>query len=303
MLVKKSIYKLKKNILLGISGDSGSGKSIFSEDFNKVIGNKNFLSLDGDGEHKWERGNKKWEKFTHLDPRANKLHNQFEMLKILNNGKSVFKSDYDHRTGKFTPSYLVKPKKFIVLNGLHSYYLPRTRKIIDLKIYMSPEEKLRKKWKIDRDQNLRNKSKDSVISEIKRREFVRKKYIIPQMQYADIIFSYGLKPGSNLNSKINDNNLNLKVTLNGDIMLNQLLKNIEKSKALKFSYDYSSDLDKQEIIFDGEISDKTISNLAKRNIDNLSGLIPNNPLWLKNYRGLRQLFILLVINNFLNNDM
>ena len=82
-----------------------------------------------------------------------------------------------------------------------------------------------------------------------------------------------------------------------------LTKNIEKSKALKFSYDYSSDLDKQEIIFDGEISDKTISNLAKRNIDNLSGLIPNNPLWLKNYRGLRQLFILLIINNFLNNDM
>ena len=141
---KNSVYKFKKTITIGIGGDSSSGKTFFSDDLKKLIEKNKFLSLDGDGDHKWERGDKQWKKFTHLDPRANKLHSQFDMLAILKSGKSFFKSDYNHFTGKFTNSYLVKPKKFIALTGLHPYYLPKTRKIIDIKVYMNPQENLRK---------------------------------------------------------------------------------------------------------------------------------------------------------------
>ena len=33
-------------------------------------------SGEGDGDHKWQRGDSNWSKFTHLDPKANFIHKQ-----------------------------------------------------------------------------------------------------------------------------------------------------------------------------------------------------------------------------------
>ena len=78
---------------------------------------------------------------------------------------------------------------------------------------------------------------------------------------------------------------------------------MKKIKSLKLSHDFSKDLKKQEIIFNGEIPSKAILNLAKNNIETLSEFISGNTLFLNNYRGLRQLFIMLMINNFLKNEI
>ena len=45
----------------------------------------------------------------------------------------------------------VEPKDFIVIAGLHPFYLPKLRKNIDLKIYIDTDDKLRRHWKIIRD--------------------------------------------------------------------------------------------------------------------------------------------------------
>ena len=297
-------YKYKKIITAGIAGDSGSGKSLFASDFENIIGEKNFLLLEGDGEHKWEREDEKWKEFTHLNPMANKLHNQFEMLKILTRGKSVMKSNYDHAIGKFTSPFVIKPKKFIILDSLHPFYLPKARKKIDIKVYMNPEENLRKKWKITRDKNLRKYKSEKVEKEIKRREPDKQKYILPQIQYADIIFSYLLKTNKNFNDEIdeiNEKDLKLKISLEADVFLDELLEDFAKIKSLKFYHDYSIDLKKQEIVLDGDISNEHIMTLAKKNVNNLSEIITEKAIWHNNYRGLRQLFILLMINNQFKN--
>ena len=190
---KNSVYKYQKYLLIGVGGDSGSGKSFFSKDIENLVGFKNLLSLESDGDHKWEREDLKWKNFTHLNPQANKLHNQFEMLKVLKDGKSVMKSDYDHARGKFKKLYKIEPKKLIFLNGLHPYYLPKSRKIMDIKIYMNPDENLRIKWKLKRDKVDRGYKSKNILAELKRRKFDRNKYIIPQKEFADLIFSYSLK--------------------------------------------------------------------------------------------------------------
>lgn len=294
-------YRYKTLITIGIAGDSGSGKSIFASDFKKIIAEKNYLLLEGDGEHKWEREDKNWKKFTHLNPMANKLHNQFEMLKTLTKGKSILKSNYDHSTGKFTPPFIVKPKKLIVLESLHPFYLPKARKIIDIKVYMNPEESIRKKWKLDRDENIRKHKSEAIKKEIQRRELDKQKYILPQLQYADIVFSYQVKSSNNLNEKITENDLKLKISLDADVVLDDLLQNFEKITTLKFEHDYSFDLKKQEIVLDGEISINDLENLAEKNITSISEIISNEIVWHNNYRGIRQLFILLMINNLYKN--
>ena len=266
-----------------------------------MAGEKNYILLEGDGEHKWEREDKNWKEFTHLNPMANKLHNQFEMLRTLTRGKSILKSNYDHSTGKFTSPFIIKPKKLIVLDSLHPFYLPKARKIIDIKVYMNPDESLRKKWKFDRDENVRKHKSEAIEKEIQRREPDKQKYILPQLQYADIVFGYQVKTSNNLNEKIAENDLKLKISLEADVVLDDILEDFEKIASLKFEHDYSVDLKKQEIVLDGQISINDLENLAEKNITNISEIISNKIVWHNNYRGIRQLFILLMINNLYKN--
>tara|TARA_B100001093_G_scaffold514630_1_gene589089 strand:- start:151 stop:2211 length:2061 start_codon:yes stop_codon:yes gene_type:complete len=294
-VLKNQVYNTKKVFTFGVAGDSGSGKSFLCSDLQNLIGTKDFLLLEGDGEHKWERSDKNWKKLTHLNPVANKLHNQFDMLRVLAMGKAIIKRNYNHVSGKFTEPFLVKPKKFIVLDSLHPFYLPKARKNIDIKIYMNPEESIRRKWKIFRDEKLRKHKKQFIVSEIKRREVDKKKYILPQIKHADIIFNYSYKPKGN--KKITDLNLQLNIILEADVRLDEILESFNSVKTIKFNHDYTNDLSKQELVLQGTISKRDIERIASRHIADLSELISNKPLWKENYRGIKQLFILLMIDN------
>ena len=50
------------------------------------------------------------------------------------------------------------------------------------------------------------------------------------------------------------------------------------------------------------LSDTDIQYLAKNNIETFSEFISENTLFFNNYRGLRQLFIMIMINSFLKNE-
>ena len=145
-----AVYSKSSSVLIGIGGDSGAGKSTLLSDLKSVLGG-NLSPIEGDGDHKWERGSQNWQKITHLNPKANYLYTQAENLVLLKAGNTVFRRDYDHNTGKFTEPIKFIPKDFIVISGLHPFYLPIMRKIIDLKIFLDTDEKLRKHWKIIRD--------------------------------------------------------------------------------------------------------------------------------------------------------
>ena len=294
-VLQNQVYNTKKVFTFGVAGDSGSGKSLFCSDFQNIIGKKDFLLLEGDGEHKWERSDKNWKKLTHLNPVANKLHNQFDMLRVLSLGKAIVKRNYNHNNGKFTDPFLVKPKKFIILDSLHPFYLPKARKNIDIKIYMDPAESIRKKWKYFRDENSRKHKKSFIKKEIKRREVDKKKYILPQIHHADIVFNYSYK--SKYNKKIHDLNLQLKISLEADVKLDEVLESFNLIKTIKFSHDYTNDLQKQELLIQGTISKVEIEKLSIKHISDLSELISNKPVWQNNYRGIKQLFILLMIDN------
>ncbi len=176
--------------VIGICGDSGCGKSTLQNSLTSIFRNKDFLRIEGDGDHKWERGDKNWEHYTHLDPKANYLYRQAMDIYKLKNGQDTRRVDYDHSTGKFTPSEVVHPRRFISVSGLHTFYLPQLRDIIDLRIYMEADEELRCLWKVERDSGDRGHTAEDVMNQIKARYEDSEKYIVPQRKYADIIISY-----------------------------------------------------------------------------------------------------------------
>ena len=168
---------------IAITGDSGSGKTTLT----KIIKNAfdDSFVLECDRYHKWERGDSKWENYTHLNPEANYITKMNKDVFDLKMGNNIYQVDYDHKTGKFTDKELIESKENIIICGLHSLYV--SDNITNLKIYMDTDENLRIPWKIKRDITKRDYTIEKIYKQILDRKDDYKKYIEPQKEKADII--------------------------------------------------------------------------------------------------------------------
>ena len=249
-VASNSFYR-SRPFTIGISGDSGSGKSSLTKIIKSIVGNRNVLTIEGDGDHKWERGNAMWEHFTHLNPKSNYLYRQAKDMQVLRSGQSVSRKDYDHGTGKFTIATQISPRPYIVLCGLHSLYLPQVRNLLDLKIYMDIDETLRRYWKIQRDTAKRGYSQTKILEQIEQRIPDAEHYIYPQKKYADLLVTYY---DSTLKSCLDQNHketLSLKVSVDIGVDLEALIQEIE-AYGVTVHYDYDENLERQTIRFEGE---------------------------------------------------
>lgn len=288
-------YKpLEKPILIGISGDSGSGKTTFANSLAKLFGGTNSLYVDGDDIHKWARGDENWQIFTHLNPRGNNLHMDRDHAIALRDGLQIERVHYDHKTGKFTKPERIKPNNFIFFVGLHSFYLKNMRNIFDLKIYIDPDEVLRKLWKIRRDTKERAYSKEKVLEQLEKRSDDSKKHIKPQREHSDIIINYlpanELSNNENLDLEIP---LKLRLYLENSLNIDPLLEELKKIETLKISHTDYEDLSNQSMEFEGTISAKTLNEISFRLIPNIMELLHDNlPEWDYDYQGICQLVVL-----------
>ena len=66
----------------------------------------------------------------------------------------------------------------------------RLRNEIDIRIYIDTEQQLKRYWKVSRDLQKRNRTVDSIVDSIEKRQVDYKTYIEPQKEYANLIFHY-----------------------------------------------------------------------------------------------------------------
>jgi uridine kinase len=285
-----SIYKKDQSTIIGIGGDSGSGKTTLLSDLKKVLGN-NLTEIEGDGDHKWERNNENWKQVTHLNPKANFLHKQSEDLLALKSGKEIYRSDYDHNTGAFTSPKKIIPKEFISISGLHPFYLPIMRKIIDLKIFVDTDEKLRLHWKVVRDIKKRGYTKEEILKQLEKRESDSAKYISPQKNFADLVITYFTEENFEIGSEALNISIKLKLTLNADISLDNLVNQLYECQ-VPISWDYSEDLRNQILILHEPLRADLNHSIAKSVIPNLDELTQQQVEWEEGYRGFVQMIVL-----------
>jgi uridine kinase len=285
-----SIYKKQSNLLIGIGGDSGAGKSTLLSGLKDILGYR-LLAIEGDAEHKWERTNSNWDKFTHLDPKANYVHKQADAILQLKQNQSIYRSEYDHNLGKFTKPELVIPKEFIVIAGLHPFYIPKLRKNIDFKIFLDTQESLRRHWKILRDVAKRQYTKEKIEEQLKRRIADSKKYIDPQKNFADMIVNFFSKNNFDTGLEGSDVNIGLKVSISASIYIEDL---IEALNSNEITWDYNEDLNSQYII----LNKAPLNNfkiLAMDTIENFNEVIDVNAKWAEGYNGFLQYLCLKII--------
>lgn len=203
---------ISRPFMIGIGGDSGSGKSQISSYITDVFGHANSLILRGDDMHKWQRGHENWKKLTHLNPKANYLHDEVRYLKTLKKNKVIKRRSYDHSNGQFTSEVLIKPKSIIIFEGLHPFYLSKLRELYDLKIFIKPEPDLARHWKIVRDLTKRKYDLSKVLEQIKLREKDSLNFIYVQEKYADVVlYIYSKNKIENIGSP--DENIDVRVML------------------------------------------------------------------------------------------
>lgn len=287
-----------ESFAIGIAGDSGAGKSRLLDKIENLFGSgKDVLFIEGDGDHRWARNDNNWEQYTALNPQANFLYRQAEDIKRLKSGNYVFRSEYNHDTGNFTKKKKVNTKKYIVLCGLHSLYLPLLREELDLKIFMDTDSVLRNYWKIQRDIVKRGYSKEKVVEQINRRLPDAEKYIYPQKQYADVVITYFDKTLKDCYAENHKEEISVKFELSIDMNVEGLIKTFGLY-GVHPEHWICDDLYHQGLSFDGKEIQNNIDfeRIAEINIPQYEDFFTYYPQWGKDVEGVIQIILLFMIS-------
>jgi phosphoribulokinase len=179
--------------MLGIVGDSGSGKTTITRGLVRLLGELQVTHFCSDDYHRYERRERMHLGITPLHPDCNYLDILSQHLGHLRAGEPILRPTYRHSDGTFgAPAYLA-PRLFVVTEGLLAFHLPELCDMFDVRVYLGPPEELRRRWKVSRDCSRRGYTTDEVLAELDRREPDSEAFIRPQRERADIVVSF--QPG------------------------------------------------------------------------------------------------------------
>ncbi len=202
--------KLNRPIILGIVGDSATGKTTISQGIADILGPERCTVICIDDYHKYDRRERAEKQVSALDPESNYIDIFEQHLSMLRAGQPVLKPVYSHEKGSFTRPEYISPKDFVICEGLLGYTSRKARENFDVKIFLDPQEDLRIKWKIYRDTHLRGYSSEDVRTSLEKRKDDSHEFIIPQRAFADMVIRFQNANGAARN---NDQHLNVRLVL------------------------------------------------------------------------------------------
>jgi phosphoribulokinase len=255
---------------LGVAGDSGSGKTTFTEGIRSIFGSDLVSTITLDDYHSFDREERREQGLTPLNPRANRIDQLEHDLILLKRGVPVEKPVYNHTTGTFDPPVIFRPHKILILEGLHTMFTPRLRQYLDFTLFVEPTKEVKSDWKIRRDVRLRGYTRDDVIQEIADREPEYNRYIAPQKEYADAVIGidyskYGRHLGEERNVyRITLSQSRMKYTIeNIDLSLDlySILSLSERNFSLEFLTSESNGHMMGALMADGELSGHVVKKL------------------------------------------
>ncbi|MEA5582726.1 phosphoribulokinase [Nodularia harveyana UHCC-0300] len=242
---------MARPIILGIVGDSAAGKTTLTRGIAQILGPENVTLICTDDYHSYDRQQRAEMGITALHPDCNHLDIMQQHLSLLRTGQPILKPVYSHSTGKFEAPKYIKPKKFVIIEGLLGYSTRAARDAYDVKVYLAPSEELRADWKVKRDTQKRGYTEEQVLAELKKREPDSENFIRPQRQWSDIVVTFY---PANEEDEDNNGHLNVRLVLRPTIphpdfssILNLTNGNSQSAIRLGLDRDMSKPVDVLEV--------------------------------------------------------
>jgi phosphoribulokinase len=182
-----------RSIVVGIVGDSGAGKTTVSRGLVRVLGDQHVTHVSADDYHRYDRRRRTELGVTPLHPDSNHLDILTQHLIHLRRGEPVLKPVYNHRNGEFEAPVYVRAANFLVVEGLLNFHSETLRSAHDVRVMLTPPERLRRAWKLKRDCTRRGYTTDEVLAELDVRAADSEAFIEPQREHADIVVAF--RPG------------------------------------------------------------------------------------------------------------
>ncbi len=184
---------MARPIILGVVGDSATGKTTITKGLVENLGRENVTHIGMDDYHRYDREERAELGITPLDPDCNFMDIIGQHLGHLRAGEPILKPVYNHDDGTFGRPEYVEPRGFVVVEGLLGYHSPALSSLFDVRVYLAPPEELRREWKLKRDSTKRGYTEEQVLAELDRREPDSESFIRPQKARADLVVSF--QPG------------------------------------------------------------------------------------------------------------
>jgi len=279
---KEIIARSPLVFVIGVAGDSGSGKTTFTDAIRQIFGPDLVATITLDDYHKYDREERRRLDITPLHPDANNLAQLEADVARLKEGYAITKPVYNHTTGTFDPPVPYASKKIIILEGLHTLFTPRLRELIDFSVFVDPDQEVKYAWKQKRDTNNRGYSKAEVTEEIERRETDYEAFIAPQRCLADAVIrisvsQYGKEKGQTENIyriSLLQHRMNQQVAdIDLNIDLYSLLSFHDHDFMIEFSTENVACARMRALTFDGEMNYETVRKLEK-SIEQQTGVHP-----------------------------
>jgi len=252
-------------IILGIVGDSAAGKTTLTRGIAQVLGAEDVTVICTDDYHRYDRKQRAEIGISALHPDCNYLDIIQQHLSLLRTGQPILKPIYNHSSGEFDPPEYIKPRKFVIVEGLLGYSTRGARDCYDVRVYLAPPESLRSQWKVNRDTRKRGYTDEQVLEQLRKREPDSEEFIRPQRKWSDIVVSF-YPPGEG--AEQSDLMLNVRLVLRPNIphpdftrILDPMKSHLSSAIRLELDRDMGKPVDVLEI--DGHANSDQVKELER----------------------------------------